>query len=424
MYPIITLALKDLRLLTRDWFGLFWIVAFPVLYALFFGSIMGGGGERTHALPVAVIDEDQSDGSRAFAERLREKKDVLRVQTLPRDEAQDRVRKGDLVAFVVLKPGFGEAGGLFNPRAGSALEVGIDPRRKAEAGYLQGVLMEVRFTGMMADYTDPAKSRQQLDAARKEIDAAPGMAPRDRQALKVLFGALDQFFTRIDPKALRQGAQLQPAEQIQQVEVTRAVNQPFSAFEITFPSSVIWAIMGCVTSFAISLVTERVSGTLLRLRLAPLRWSQLLAGKGLACFLACTGVATFLLLFGHFLLGVRLVNPVGLALAILCTGCCFVGLMMLFATLGKTQHGVAGAGWGILMPLAMLGGGMVPLIAMPDWMQTASNVSPIKWGILALEGAIWRGFSLREMLLPCAILVGVGVVCFALGVRNLSRAEG
>jgi ABC-2 type transport system permease protein len=60
---------------------------------------------------------------------------------------------------------------------------------------------------------------------------------------------------------------------------------------------------------------------------------------------------------------------------------------------------------------------------MPDWMQTASNLSPIKWGILALEGAIWRGFSWTEMLLPCGILLAVGAVCFALGVRNLARAE-
>jgi ABC-2 type transport system permease protein len=76
------------------------------------------------------------------------------------------------------------------------------------------------------------------------------------------------------------------------------------------------------------------------------------------------------------------------------------------------------------MPLAMLGGGMVPLIAMPEWMQAASNVSPIKWGIEALEGAIWRDYSLTDMLLRCGVLVGVGAVCFALGVMNLKRREG
>src|SRR5262249_44200311 len=174
------------------------------------------------------------------------------------------------------------------------------------------------------------------------------------------------------------------------------------------PSAIMWAIMGCVTGFSISIVSERVGGTFLRLRIAPLSWSQLLLGKGLACFLACSGVAAFILLLGHFIFGVRLSNPLGRVLALLFTSACFVGIMMLLATLGKTEQGVAGAGWGILMPLAMLGGGMIPLIAMPPWMQTASSISPIKWGIVSLEGAIWRGFNLEEMLVPCAILLAIG----------------
>jgi ABC-2 type transport system permease protein len=190
------------------------------------------------------------------------------------------------------------------------------------------------------------------------------------------------------------------------------------------PSAVLLAIMGCVAAFAFSIVSERAAGPLVRLRVAPLSRAQLLAGKGLACFLASTAVALFLLLLGNVIFKVRLSDPAQLVVAIVCTGIGFVGIMMLLATLGKTEQSVAGAGWGILMLLAMFGGAMVPLMFMPDWMQTASNLSPIKWGILALEGAIWRGFSWTEMLLPCGIMLAIGAVCFALGVRNLARAEG
>ena len=95
---------------------------------------------------------------------------------------------------------------------------------------------------------------------------------------------------------------------------------------------------------------------------------------------------------------------------------------MLTSTLGKTEQAAAGAGWAVMMPLTMLGGGMVPLFFMPGWMVTVSSLSPVKWAILAMEGAIWRGFSLREMLLPCGILVVVGVVCFAIGTRTF-RSE-
>ena len=157
--------------------------------------------------------------------------------------------------------------------------------------------------------------------------------------------------------------------------------------------------------------------------MAPLTRGQVLAGKGLACFLTSAGVAVVLLVLGRLVFGVRLDNPAGLLLGIVCTSLGFTGIMMFLSTLGTTERGVAGAGWGILMPLAMLGGGMIPLIAMPDWMRTASSLSPVKWAILALEGTIWRGYSLAEMLLPCGILLIVGAVTFAIGVRVLRRQE-
>ncbi len=52
-----------------------------------------------------------------------------------------------------------------------------------------------------------------------------------------------------------------------------------------------------------------------------------------------------------------------------------------------------------------------------DW-----KCHPIKWAILGIEGAVWRGFTLGEMMVPCAILLGFGAVCFAVGVRGLGDA--
>ena len=61
--------------------------------------------------------------------------------------------------------------------------------------------------------------------------------------------------------------------------------------------------------------------------------------------------------------------------------------MMMIAGLGRTEQAVAGAGWAMLMPMTMFGGGMMPQFIMPAWMQTVGNVSPVKWAILGFEGA-------------------------------------
>jgi ABC-2 type transport system permease protein len=76
-----------------------------------------------------------------------------------------------------------------------------------------------------------------------------------------------------------------------------------------------------------------------------------------------------------------------------------------------------------LLVMAMFGGCMMPLAFMPGWMQAVSNLSPVKWGVLAIEGAVWRQFSYAEMLPACGILIGVGALFFAVGVRLFSRSE-
>jgi ABC-2 type transport system permease protein len=110
-----------------------------------------------------------------------------------------------------------------------------------------------------------------------------------------------------------------------------------------------------------------------------------------------------------------------LALASLSIAFCFTGIMMLMSVIGRTEEAVSGAAWGANMLMAMFGGGMIPLVFMPKFMQTLSTASPAKWSVLALEGSIWRGFTLSEMLMPCAILLAVGAVSLTAGGFLLAR---
>ena len=124
-------------------------------------------------------------------------------------------------------------------------------------------------------------------------------------------------------------------------------------------------------------------GTLVRLRMAPLTRGQILGGKALACFVSIL-IVELMLLGVALLLGVR-PNSYGiLAAAGLSAAVCFVGFMMLIASLGKTEQAASGAAWAILMPLSMLGGAMVPTFVMPAWMQSDRRHQPHPLG------ACWR----------------------------------
>ena len=72
MSRILAIVIKDMRLLTRDRMGLFFIAVLPVGMGLFFGMVMGdvGSGSSGSGIPVAVVDEDQSDMSALFVKSL------------------------------------------------------------------------------------------------------------------------------------------------------------------------------------------------------------------------------------------------------------------------------------------------------------------------------------------------------------------
>jgi ABC-2 type transport system permease protein len=417
MGGVLSLAVKDLRLLFRDRWAMFWVIGFPLVYGIFFGFIMSGiGGSPRGQMRVAVVDEDRSAGSQAYLARLASSEAVTLV-AMASPEARDAVRRGNATAMIGLRPGFGETMGLFGS---DALEIGLDPSRRAESGMLQGVLMETAFRVMHERWTDPAELRSGLRDWRSELASSEDVAPHTRLVLTTFLDAAALFADQASGELLG-GGEMQMGGSIRTVSITRDQVHPRSAFEITFPSSMMWAIIGCVTGFAVSIVKERRSGTFLRLQVSPLSRTHLLAGKGLACLAMCLGVLVFLAVLGRLGFGVRVSNPVALMLSVVCIAVGFTGVMMLMSVIGRSEEAVAGMSTAFLMLAAMLGGGMIPLIVMPGWMQTVSDVSPIKWAILALEGAIWRDFSLREMVLPCGILLAVGAVCFAVGVRKMPR---
>jgi ABC-2 type transport system permease protein len=419
MRILFVLAWKDLLLRSRERVGLFWTFAFPLAVALFFGA-MFGGGQESRPIAVAVIDEDGTPVSQAFVKRLSES-EALKVQDLDLSEARDAVRRGKLGAFVRIKPGYGRAS--FFASDAAVLEVGIDPAHKAETGALQGVLMESAFRGMQEQFADPKEFQGRMKEMLKQIDQGKGeLKEKDRKLLKQFLEDAIRFSSTFDPEQFKMGQDRTPIR-LDVVPITPAESMPKTPYEITFPSSMMWAVLGCVMSFALSIVMERNSGTWLRLRISPLSKAQLLGGKALASFLGCLLATSMLLLAGRLIFGVRIENVAGMVLALACVAFAFTAIMMLLAALFRSEQALTGSGWGILMVCAFVGGGSFPLAFMPGWMQTISNVSPVKWGILAFEGAIWRGFSLTEMLYPCGILVGIGVVCFWTGVATLSRNE-
>lgn len=414
MSPVLALASKDLLLLARVRSALFFSVGWPLLTAIFFGVIFGGTSRGTPPLRIAVVDEDLTPVSKAFVDGLASRNgfDVARVT---RAEAAELVRKGQRVAAVGVPEGFGVASGRMFHGAPPVVDLLIDPSRQAETSMLQGLLFEQASRRMQALLASPAESRRMVaDAMRDAASATPGAIP-NQVPLQRFLGELGTFLDSQggDASAPAGGAWTPLDVRVQ--SVSRERTGPRTGFDVTFPQGMMWGIIGCMMSFAVGIAVERTQGTLTRLRMSPVPGWTLLAGKAVACFTTILMVQLLLVIVGVTIFGLRIGSPGLLAVAGVAAPAAFVGIMMLVASFGANEQAASGAGWAVMMPLAMIGGAMVPLIAMPGWMVSLSHLSPVKWAILAYEGAIWRGFSSADMALPLGILLIVGSVAFLLG---------
>jgi ABC-2 type transport system permease protein len=196
------------------------------------------------------------------------------------------------------------------------------------------------------------------------------------------------------------------------------VRGPRNPYTVTFTQGIVWAVMACTANFGVSLVQERQQGTLLRLCAAPIGRGHVLAGKSLACLVSILVVGVCLMAIAVALFGVRPQSWALWALSLLGVAIGFSGVMMLMAVLGRTAQSAAGLTWAVLMAFAMLGGAMLPSFMMPVWLQKLALASPVSWALLAMEGAIWRGWTLLEVLRPLGALLALSGACFAIGTRS------
>ncbi len=440
MTAVFRMAIKDIKLLLRDRLGAFFIIGFPVLMGLFFGLIMGGpssGGSGR--LKLAIVDQDNSEISKKFVASLAANQNV-QIESVELEPARDSVRTGQRGGMIVLPSGFGATAGIFWETP-PTIQLGMDPSRTAEAAMVQGFVME-SMGGLVGErLNNPVQFQPFIDRSIQQIREADDIGPLQRQALLALFGSFDSM---LDSMADLQEESKKNADtesgsdegqvnfqfaDIQSIDIMKEIDPSSqqgqlqkmqSKWDISFPQAMLWGVLACVAGFAISIARENTMGTMIRLKAAPVSRFQILAGKALACFMTVMGVIAFLVVLGVFL-GLQPASYVKLFVAAFCVAFCFVGIMMTMAVMGKTEQSVNGIGWASNMVMAMIGGAMIPVMFMPSFMQSLSVISPVKWSILAIEGAIWRQLSYLELALPLSILIGIGLVGMLIGTSVLTR---
>ncbi len=221
---------------------MFWVVAFPVLMALFFGAIFSGaGGESAVFMKVGLATDNSSPAAIAFYRELA-RIDAIDDQYLSADSERRSVARGRLTAYVFYKDTSLSLMDLFGSSDGPTVEVGIDPSRTAERGYLQGMISQAHFARLQQMMIDPSQWRGPLDRHLGVVDTASGLSEEQRGLLTGFFAHLRDFMGTIDTSSGFTQADVQQHAPLANVdiefkEVALARLGPRSSWEITFPQS-------------------------------------------------------------------------------------------------------------------------------------------------------------------------------------------
>ncbi|MFM1803959.1 MAG: hypothetical protein RL136_838 [Planctomycetota bacterium] len=428
MKVVLAIAQKDLRLLLRDKGDVFFTFVFPVILAVFFGFVFGGGGGAS-AIEVALVVESDSQLAAGMARDLDADASLEVTRFGSRDSAIAAVRAGKATAAIVL-PATMQDGvdGLF-AGDGIPIEAIVDPSRRAEAGLIQGKLNELAFRQFPTLFADQEQTARLLAGARRGFAESNALSPAQKLLASGMIAAGESFMQSVQQTAGAGAGSGSTAGAWSPIAVTIGelpprTGGPRSSFDISFPQGLVWGLAGCIAAFASSIVTERARGTLARLRLAPITAGQLVLGKGLACFVAAMMVQVLLIGLAVAVFGSRVAQPAMLCVACVASAFAFAGLAMLVAGFCRTEAEANGAGRGAILILAMVGGGTIPLFFMPPLLRTLSYGSPFRWVVAAIEGPFWRDTTVSEQWPALVVLCAIGAVGFLAGVRGLGRPFG
>jgi ABC-2 type transport system permease protein len=208
---------------------------------------------------------------------------------------------------------------------------------------------------------------------------------------------------------------LQPLYVLAMGDQTRGTTQ------LVLGQLVLFSLLG-MSIVGTAILNERRWGTFDRLRATPARIPELLIGKSIPILFFILLQQAVVLTVGAAVLGLRVANygllllaDVVWASAVFCLGAAIAMLVRSFAQLSA----VIDIGASIMVGL---GGGLVPIAAMPSWAQNVAPFWPAYWAMNSLRGAV--DGDLRTTLASSAVLACVAAIGAAIAGLRLAHGWG
>jgi len=396
---IAAIAFLDFQQLFRDRGQLLGYFALPLLLTWAFGMAFGsGGGDRATKVPIA--DKDRSTYSASVVSALNQE-GTYAADPMSESEAREKVRGGDAPVAVIIPAGFGR-----DVEHGTTATVAT--LRDPSSNEAQAIVEVVR--GATARIATNAKAAHVAGDAL--VLGGNGVYPANAPDFRTVFSEADRFWSPDPPVGV--DSRTVQASASRGSELSAPASTQYSlGFAVFFVLNIAFGGAG-------GLLEEREHGTLRRLLVAPASRVEIVAGKVAGVAAMGAFEAAVLVGFGALVFGVPWGSaPLAVAavlgsLVLACTG---LGIMC--SVLVRTRSQLSAFSPALTTSMAMIGGCYWPIEITPDYMQKLALLTPTGWAMVGLKNTVTRGLGLETVLVPCAVLCGMAVLFFAIGLSRL-----
>jgi linearmycin/streptolysin S transport system permease protein len=383
MRTALVIAAKELRQRTRDRSA--FVIAFLVPFALaaILSLTLSRADEASFSARFAVADLDGGPVASAFADVVRglDFATVRPVATVAR--ADDLTDARDVDAAFVIPAGFSDA-----VMSGGDTEIRVVTNPDAA---VEGTIARSVAQSYASD----------LNGVRVSIAAAlgehAGAAPDPAEVAR-----------------LQQAAAETPATAVLQTDTTES--RVFGSTTFYAVGMAVFFVFFTVEFGVRSLLTERETGTLARMLVAPVRPAWIIGGKLLATLVVGLVSMTALVLATTVFLGAEWGDPLGVVLMVVAGVLAAMSLTALVSALARSPGQASGYASVAAVVGGMLGGTFFPLSQGPSLLANLSLIAPQAWlmrgfqDLASGDGPAEVAPSLAALLAFTIVLGGIAVV--------------
>jgi len=401
---ILSIGWKDIQIFVRDRGGMITSFLLPMLFIVVFSYAFSGIASTDEVITLPVVNLDGGEVSAALIEGVN---NVAGVETEMYDEADARARiEGEQLQYALFIP----AGFSDGVAAGESMTL-------------------VLLSGPNADGANVEAMRTVVDGVSKDLSLQTQLLAGFRQMGQMMQASEAEGVFTSDLAVAQAQSQFERAKTAPLVGIEQKTpdailqeREEFSAVGLSVPGATVLFVFLMASTTAMSLYSEKKTGTFRRLLAAPLAKAELLGGKMLPGFviilvqIAVIFAASILLLpligLDRLYLGNDLL---GLVLLSMLVALCSTSLGLLIAAIARTESQINGISVVAMWVMGAVSGAFVPTFFLGDFLGTIGKITPQYWAVSAYTAFFVRGQTLADVGTQMAILAGFTLVFFAIG---------